>query len=201
MLETLDERELHKRRADETYRDLEPNTRKAFGNSCRQWVVFCTEKTCSRFGTTAKKGAEFPHFERERLSHPGKNVEIYLNQFKKLCKIRGVRTSAQLRRSTCISVVTTDRTDSAIAARSHLVKENNKRMDRSFISSADLHKLLRVCADMPDRFATARATALINTSRLTSESAKVNAAVLCLYTLLAALFEMSPETSLLLLQM
>ena len=147
--------------------------------------MFCTEKTCSRFGTTAKKGAEFLHFERERLSDPGKNVEIYLNQFKKLCKIRGVRTSAQVRRSTCISVVTKARTDSAIAARSQLMNENKWRMDRSFISSADLHKLLRVCADTPDCFAAARATALLNTSRLTSESAKVYAAVLCLYTLLA----------------
>ena len=71
------------------------------------------------------------------------------------------------------NVVTKARKDSAQAARSRAVNENRKEVDRGIISSADLQELLRVCADMPDRLAAARATALIMTSRLTGESAEM----------------------------
>lgn len=119
--------------------------------------MFCKKKTYSMFGTTAKVGAEFLQFEREGLPNPGKNVEIYLNQFKKLCKIRGCPDFSTCEEIYMHHVVAKARKDSAVAARSRPVNGNRKRMDRSIISSADLQKLLRVCADMPDRLAAARA--------------------------------------------
>lgn len=66
-------------------------------------------------------------------------------------------------------MVTKARKDSAQASRSRPVNQNRKEMDRGIISSADLEELLRVCADIPDRMAAARAIALIMTSRLTGE--------------------------------
>lgn len=165
----LDERELHERRVDETYRDFEENTRKAFDHSCREWVVFCKKKAYSMFDTNAKTGAAFLQYERQRLPNSGKRVEVYLNHFKKLCTIRGCPDFSKNETIYMHNVVTKARKTSAQAARSRPADENKKQMDRSIISSADLEELLTVCASMPDRVAAARATALIKTSRLTGE--------------------------------
>ena len=81
----LDERDLHQSRVDETYNDFEENTIKAISAD----AGLCKEKAYSMFDTNAKTGAEFLQFERERHSNPGKNIEIYLNQLRKLCTIRG----------------------------------------------------------------------------------------------------------------
>ena len=168
----LDERDMHQRRVDETYSDFENNTRKAFDHFCRCWVAFCTALAYSIFDTGAKMGEAYLQAQRLeglRLGHKnvGKNVEIQVNQFKKLCTIRGCPEFSKDEEIYMHNVVTKARKDSAQAARSRAVNENRKEGDRGIISSADLQELLRVCADMPDRLAAARATALIMTSRLT----------------------------------
>ena len=175
----LDERELHQKRVDELYNDFEENTRKAFDHFCRYLDVFCTEKGYSMFDTDAKLGEAYLQAQRSeglRLGHKnvGKNVEIQLNQFKKLCTIRGCPEFSKDEEIYMHNVVTKARKDSAQAARSRAVNENRKEVDKGIISSADLQELLRVCADMPDRLAAARATALIMTSRLTGESAEMH---------------------------
>ena len=183
----LDERKLHAKRVDETYSDFEENTRKTFDSFCRRWVHFCREEGHDMLETTAKTGEAYLQAQRLeglRLGHKnvGKNVEIQLNQFKKLCRIRGCPDFSTNEEIYLHNVVTKSRKDSAIAARSRPVNENKKRMDSGIITSADLQELLRVCADMPDRLAAARATALINTSRLTGEySTKEYSGVLCVY--------------------
>ena len=89
----LDERELHQRRVDETYSDFAENTKKAFDHFCRCLDAFCKEKGYSMFNTDAKLGEAYLQAQRLeglRLGHKnvGKNVEIQLNQLKKLCTIR-----------------------------------------------------------------------------------------------------------------
>ena len=183
----LEERKLHTKRVDELYRDFEENTRKTFDSFCRRLVKFCEEKGCHMLETTAKTGEAFLQAERSRglrLGHRnvGKNVEIQLNQFKKLCTIRGCPEFSKDEGIYLHNVITKARKENAHAARSRPVDENKKQMDRSIISSAELQKLLRVGADMPDRMAAARATALIKVSLLTGESTKLPS-WLCLKTL------------------
>lgn len=137
--------------------------------------------------TTAKTGEAFlqgQRLEGLQLGHKnvGKNVEIQLNQFKKLCTIRGCPEFSKDEGIYLHNVITKARKENAHAARSRPVDENKKQMDRSIISSAELQKLLRVGADMPDRLAAARATALIKVSLLTGESTKLPS-WLCLKTL------------------
>ena len=122
----LDERDLHQRRVDETYSDFEENTIKAFDHFCRRWVLFCKEKAYSMFDTNAKTGAEFLQFERERHSNPGKNIEMYLNQFRKLCTIRGCQDFSKHEEIYMHNVVTKARKDSAQASRSRPVNQNRK---------------------------------------------------------------------------
>lgn len=87
-------------------------------------------------------------------------------------------------------MVTKASKDSAHVARSRSVDENKKLLDRSMISSDDLQELLRVCADMPDRLAATRATALIKVSLLTGESTKLHS-WRCLKTLFACALPVS----------
>lgn len=139
--------------------------------------------------TTANTGEAFLQAQRSaglRLGHKnvGKNVEIQLNQFQKLCTIRGCPEFSKNEGIYLHNVITKVSKDSALAARSRPVDENKKQMDRSIISSADLQELLRVCADMPDRLAATRATALIKVSLLTGESPKLHS-LPCLQTLFA----------------
>ncbi len=59
-------------------------------------------------------------------------------------------------------------------------------MDRNIITAADLQKLLRVCADMPDRLTAARAKALLLVNILTDESSCIALVTTpCSMTLLA----------------
>ncbi|KAL0029368.1 hypothetical protein WJX77_002499 [Trebouxia sp. C0004] len=106
-----------------------------------------------------------------RLGHKdvGKNLEVQLNQFKKLCTIRGCPEFSKDEGIYMHNVITKASKDSAHAARSPPVDENRKQMDRSIISSDDLQELLRVCADTPDRLVATRAAALIKASLLTGE--------------------------------
>ncbi len=90
----LNERKLHAKRVDETYSDLEENNRKTFDSFCRRWVNFCREQGHDMLETTAETGEEFLQAQRLeglRLGHKkiGKTFEIQLNQFRKLCTIRG----------------------------------------------------------------------------------------------------------------
>ncbi len=183
----LDERKLQ--RNDETYSDFEENTRKTFDSFCRRWVKFCREKGQDMLETTAKTGEAYLQAQRLeglRLGHKnvGKNVEIQLNQFKKLCTIRGCPEFSKDERIYMHNVITKASKDSAHAARSRPVDENKKQVDRSIISSKDLQELLRVCAGMTDRLAATRATALIKVSLLTGESTKLHS-WLCLKMLFA----------------
>ena len=170
----LDERKLHAKRVDETNSDFEENTRKTFDSFCRRWVEFCREKGQHMLETTAETGEAYLQAQRLeglRLGHKnvGKNVEIQLNQFKKLCTIRGCPEFSKDEIIYMHNVVTKASKDSAHAARSRPVDENKKQMDRSIMSSKDLQELLRVCAGMTDRLAATRATALIKVSLLTGE--------------------------------
>ena len=90
----LDERKLHAKRVDETNSALEENTKKTFDSFCRHWINFCRAEGHHVLETTAKTGEAYLQAQRLeglRVGHKnvGKNVEIQLNQFKKLCTIRG----------------------------------------------------------------------------------------------------------------
>ena len=150
----LDERKLHAKRVDEIYSDLSPNTRKTFDSFCRRWVDFCRGKGDHMLETTAKTGEAYlqaQSLEGLELGHKnvGKNMEIQLNQFKKLCTIRGCPEFSKDEGIYLRNVVTKANIDSARAARSRPVDEHRKQMDRSIISSGDLQEMLRVCADIP----------------------------------------------------
>jgi len=101
-------------------------------------------------------------------------LKIAFTQLKKLCDIRGCPAFSKAEHFFRCREVSEARKDSALAARSRPVDENKKLMDRSIVSSADLQELLRVCADMPDRLAAARAAAVIKTSQLTGVLAGVH---------------------------
>ncbi|DBB07149.1 TPA: hypothetical protein ACH3X1_011720 [Trebouxia sp. C0004] len=174
----LDERKLHAKCVDKTYSDLQKNTRKTFDSFCRRWVKFCRGKGYHMLETTAKTGEAYLQAQRLeglRLGHKdvGKNLEVQLNQFKKLCTIRGCPEFSKDEGIYMHNVITKASKDSAHAARSPPVDENRKQMDRSIISSDDLQELLRVCADTPDRLVATRAAALIKASLLTGESTKL----------------------------
>ncbi|DBA98852.1 TPA: hypothetical protein ACH3X1_014612 [Trebouxia sp. C0004] len=77
----LDERKLHVKRVDETYSDLEKNTRQTFDSFCRRWVKFCRGSGYRMLETTAKTGEAYLQAQSQeglRLGHKnvGKNVEV-----------------------------------------------------------------------------------------------------------------------------
>ncbi len=170
----LDERKLHDARVYENYGKMADNTKKTFDGFCGRWIGFCEEKGYHMLDTTAGPGQEFLEQERLRHKSPGDNLKISFTQLKKLCEIRGCPAFSKDEQFFLRREVSQARKDSALAARSRPVDENKKQMDRSIISSADLQELLRVCADMPDRLAAARAAAVIKTSRLTGELAEAH---------------------------
>ncbi len=55
----LDERKLHTKRVDKTYRDLEENTRKTFDSFCRRCFKFNREKDQDMLETTATTGEAY----------------------------------------------------------------------------------------------------------------------------------------------
>ena len=127
-------------------------------------------------------------------------MKIAFTKLKKLCDIRGCPAFSKAEHFFRCREVSEARKDSALAARSRPVDENKKLMDRSIVSSADLQELLRVCADMPDRLAAARAAAVIKTSQLTGVLAGVHSG--CTLSAYAACMRYVEESSakLLLLQ-
>ncbi len=119
--------------------------------------------------TVAKIGEEFLEAERLRHNNPGENLQIAVNQFKKLCRIRGRPIFSEAEQTYMHAVVTKAKKDRVQAVRSRPVNENKMEMNRNIITSADLQELLKVCAVMPDRLTAARAKALILVNVLTGE--------------------------------
>ncbi|DBB13430.1 TPA: hypothetical protein ACH3X3_005160 [Trebouxia sp. C0006] len=109
----------------------------------------------------AKTGEQFLEAERLRHKNPGNNVEIAFTQFKRLCSIRGCPKLNESEYCYLHAVVSTAKRDSAQAERSWPVNEDNKQMARNIVTAAVLQKVLRVCADMPNRLTAARAKALV----------------------------------------
>jgi len=182
----LDERELHKRDRYELYDRFQENTKKTFHSFCRRWVEFCEKTEHDLLDTSAVTGAKFLEAQRLRHNNPGKNVEIAFTQFKKLCTIRGCPKFSESEHRFMHAVVSMAKCDSTQAVRSRPVDENKREMDRNIITAAEVQKLLRVCADMPDRLTAARAKELLLVNILTGESFCVAlGATLCLMTLLA----------------
>ncbi len=141
--------------------------------------------------TTAKTGEEFLQAERLRHRYPGKNVEIAFTQFKKLCTIRGCPNFSEDELIYMDEVVSMAKCDSTQAERSRPVDENKRQKDRNIITAAEVQKLLRVCADMPDRLTAARADSCSSQSTLIGQHpdrrviCAALGATLCSMTLLA----------------
>ncbi len=166
----LMERKAHDKRIREFYSRFEESTQKTFRSFCRRWVQFCEKTNCDILDMGAKTGEQFLEAERLRHKNPGNNVEIAFTQFKRLCSIRGCPKLNEFEYCYLHAVVSTAKRDSAQAERSWPVDEDNKQMARNIVTAAVLQKVLRVCADMPNRLTAARAKALVLANIQTGES-------------------------------
>ncbi|DBA65693.1 TPA: hypothetical protein ACH3X2_000740 [Trebouxia sp. C0005] len=165
----LDERKVHDARVYEKYSKTKDNTKKTFHGFCGRWISFCKEEGYDVLNTTAETGQQFLEEERLRHPNPGDNVKIAFTQFKRLCAIRGCPPFSSGEHFLLAKEVSEARKDSAHAALTRPVDEDQSCQDRNIITSAELQELLRVCADMPDRLKAARAEALLAVNLMTGE--------------------------------